>query len=467
MAQVHIGSVYSFWKELTEEEQQILWKFNQAEEKKKFFAKKFSRFASAGEVRLYDRMTGRLPSGLVKETIEELEKNGFKVSITNQTPKSLPERKSEFYEELDQGHQFEAVVAMSENSRGIIHAATNAGKTRIAQVWCCLHQAKTIYVVPSLELLHQTYTSFKANTNLKLGTISGQSGWNIGEDVTIALASTISHFANQKKFKELAKEFTAIILDECHHAASKTWKFILRSCVNAHHRFGMSGTPWTPGDRADELKVKQFLGPTIFKVTNAFLIEKNWSAKPEIKMIPINDRSTVTFDMDYQEIYECGIVNSVPRNSIVTKIAREFHNQERSCLIVLRRLDQVSFLSDLLSLQKIPHGILTGETEKTIRKELIQEFRSGKLFVMISNILGEGLDIPRLEGLIFAGGEKAHKSLLQRVGRGLRKKSKGPNTVEIYDFADYTHPLLANHTLQRLKTYEEEGFEISEIRIGF
>ncbi|HPV57579.1 MAG TPA: hypothetical protein PKW61_10660, partial [Tenuifilaceae bacterium] len=60
---------------------------------------------------------------------------------------------------------------------------------------------------------------------------------------------------------------------------------------------------------------------------------------------------------------------------------------------------------------------------------------------------------------------KSYEKSLQRVGRGMRLNyDKDGNitktTVRIFDFYDETHPILERHAKERIKFFEDEGYEV-------
>jgi superfamily II DNA or RNA helicase len=103
----------------------------------------------------------------------------------------------------------------------------------------------------------------------------------------------------------------------------------------------------------------------------------------------------------------------------------------------------------------------TEEVER--RKELLV---SGKIIALIASpIFGEGVDLPASDdfpgilGLVIADGGQSVANVLQKIGRGLRRK-KGDNSLAVVDFADTTHKWLARHSQERMALYESEGFEV-------
>jgi superfamily II DNA or RNA helicase len=76
-----------------------------------------------------------------------------------------------------------------------------------------------------------------------------------------------------------------------------------------------------------------------------------------------------------------------------------------------------------------------------------------------SPIFDEGIDVPRVDTVILACGGKSYVKLLQRIGRGMRKKDDGKNELIIIDFIDDTNKYLLKHSDRRIKTYVSEGFD--------
>lgn len=476
MAKVKIGPIKSFW-EMTKEESWIVYEATRARERGYQHSPSFRLGAWDGFVEFFDHQRQALPSGLVGEATRALEKEGFFVEEEREECEEFPERVGgEIYYDIAEEHQLRILEAMCTEKTGIVHAATNAGKTKIAQAWCALHDLKILYLVPSRELLEQTLASFQRDTNLDVGYMSAEKGVKLGRDVTIALVSSIAkrksskpkkgRIVKKKKsvseiFEDIAGDFEAVIVDECHHMEAKGWAWVLKKLKNCHYRYGLSGSPWHVGDRGGELKVKAYLGDVISQVRNDELIKKEWSAKPKIKIIQIYECEELTKqNTEFFDIYERGITYNAVRNARIVELCQEFFEQQKICLVISYRIVQCQILSAGLSECGIPHGILTGEAGKVERNEILERFRAKKLPVLISTILGEGVDIPSLNGLIFASGGKSSKQLLQRVGRGLRKKPDSDNEVVIYDFLDNGFQYLQNHSRQRIKLYRQENFDV-------
>lgn len=468
MATVYCGTLESRW-ELSEAEEIVVRESNSARDKNYFYDPRYKAGYWNGYVDLFKG--GRLPAGLVPDTVKALEAAGHPVSLVTHPLLDPPLRENaKLTYSLDPDHQLRILESMCETERGVVFAATNAGKTKIAQAWCSIFKLKTIYLVPSKELLTQTVASFERDTNLDVGWISADEGWNVGKDVTICLVSSVVprrkrgswKLMNQKvvdRFVEIAGDFEAVIADECHHSTSRSWTWILQKLKKARFRFGLSGSPWNEDDKLAELQVKAYLGPVIAKVQNAELIERGWSAKPKIRIVEIHSQ-VMDKDTDFLEVYDSGVVRNVPRNSMIARIAKKIAEQSKSCLIVTTRLDHTSILSEMLDALGVENRIVTGDMPAGERKAALEDFKASTFPILISTVMGEGVDIPHLQGIIIAAAGKSQKQLLQRVGRGVRKKVQGPNEVEIFDFMDHNHPALRRQSRERLDIYKSQGFEV-------
>ncbi len=480
MAKVSVGTIESRWI-ATPEENAIIHKATSCFMESARFNLAFQNKQWDGVLRMFNPKSGILPSGLVPDAIEALEACGYPVDITSHAPDAPPRVGGEIYFELDDDHQMSTVEALASTNRGIFHGATNAGKTKIAEAWCALNDLKTIFLVPSQELLNQTVASFKRDTNLDVGHISAKDDWVIGKDVTVCLVTSVAKRKSRKTgklinakavedFAKIAPLFQAVIVDECHHLVAPTWQSVMHSLRNAHFRFGLSGTPWAT--REDQLQVMAHLGPVLKVVTNKELIEKGWSAKPLIHMVKYSCPKSAIKVEDYDDleafglIYQKEIVENSPRNTMIQKFCEKLFGLKKSCLVLANRVEHCYELGSLLAESNIPHHVITGQrTKSEDRVQFLTDFKEGKTPILISNVVNEGIDIPSLNALIFAGGGKSSQQIVQRVGRGIRKKPEGENTVQIFDFMDESSEMLRGHSMMRVRLYKQEGFQVEHTEI--
>lgn len=273
---------------------------------------------------------------------------------------------------------------------------------------------------------------------------------------------------NKKKYdkyhrmREFLDTITVMIVDEAHHSKSDTWYNNLMTCENALYRIALTGSI----DKKDELlwmRMQGLFGDVISRVTNKQLIEEGHSAKPTINIIPIANPNDIDNIDEYRVAYEKGIINNNFRNKLIAKLTEKWYNEDKGILIIVNFIDHGNNISELLDNLNVEHYFLHGEVDSEIRKQKLNDMRSGKLKVMIAtSLIDEGVDISGINSLILGAGGKSLRQVLQRVGRALRKK-KDDNTTQIYDFADMTNRFLFHHSKEREKIYKEEEFEIRKM----
>jgi superfamily II DNA or RNA helicase len=272
-----------------------------------------------------------------------------------------------------------------------------------------------------------------------------------------------------KKIKEATKKHQQVldflnsamcfIGDEVHHASSTSWYDTLMLCTNAVYRIGLTGTI----DRKDEVNLMRLLGcmeEAVTKISNDFLISRGYSAKPTIQLTTIS-QPQIDKSATWQQAYAAGVVENEYRNNVIVDQVQERYESGDGCLVIVNHIKHGETLQKLLEDRGVEceftHGGFDG------RERVLDDMKTGKLKVLIATaILDEGVDISGINSLWLASGGKSYRQVLQRVGRGLRKKADGSG-LNVYDYLDYTSPHLTKHSLERYQYYKEEKFEVRRI----
>lgn len=379
--------------------------------------------------------------------------------------------------------------------RGILNLATNAGKTTVAEAVIQMTYPKLgdfyrikhldgtteniepvfMFLTHSKEIAYQAKQSFEADLGISVG-IVGDGKWDV-QPVTIGMTPTLYARLKGKKpeFYETAKRVVAFVADELHHASSDGYNAVLQNLTNAALRLGLTGT--VPSTKSlDKLyKVKGVTGDIIKKVTNNYLIQHGYSAKPECYMIPIDypdvdsirlwGRNDEYGELEYGDIYQKGVVSNMWRNYVIAKICeKEVKENKGQVLILVERIEHGECIQECLDYIDcgLKYLFLNGELDSDTRQQGLAMLKDGTLDVVISTaILDEGVDVPNINALIYARGMKSTRKLLQGIGRGLRKKQDGSN-LRMYDFIDYTAEILGSQTVQRMEILSREKFMIKQ-----
>lgn len=389
----------------------------------------------------------KFPTGLLHLVIDAIEAAGHTVHISNDSRIGMPAATVIAPDMLVditlRDYQIKATEQLLLERRGIAKMATNSGKTEIiAAIIKALHK-KTVVLVHRKELLHQTSKRIYDRTGMNVGVIGD--GIEDPQFVTVCMIQTLSN--KFKLYKRYLEDNVVVIIDECHHASSSQMMDVLFKLPGCY-RFGFSGTPLKNDNLAD-LKLMAVTGKVVYELGNAAMISAGWSAKPVVKLHVI-DKNAI-YDADYTQAYAELVVGNVQRNRIISEISK---NAIGVVLVLVNRLEHGDILHNMIPGSTFVHGSKSTEFRMNVLDRMAKE---AGVYIATS-IFDEGIDVPAIDVVVLAAGGKSNVTLLQRIGRGLRKKV-GNNTLVVHDFIDDTNKYLFRHTEARVKVYVHEGFE--------
>jgi superfamily II DNA or RNA helicase len=241
-----------------------------------------------------------------------------------------------------------------------------------------------------------------------------------------------------------------IVVDECHHASSDSFMDVL-NIIPGSYRFGMSGTP-LKYDLLSDMKLMAATGDLMYDLGNKFLIDEEHSAKPIIHIATVDNTDERWYKADYQTAYDKLLVHNDLRNR---KIVDFVKGQKGTVLILVDRIEHGKILQAMLP----GCTYVTGSDTTERRQEVLQAMRRNMNRVFIASpIFDEGVDVPGVNAVVIAGGGASPVKILQRIGRGLRKKLGDVNELYVLDFIDDTNKHLLAHSNSRIDTYVQEGF---------
>ena len=353
-------------------------------------------------------------------------------------------------------------------TRGVVKSATGSGKTEVMagilttlvrRTLTGLVPPKTLVIVPNRNLVNETSRRLEERLGITVGRIS-HGKWD-ERDITVALPATLGAKKYKSALAHLMPSLDVIMVDECHHSPSKSWYSVISKC-QAYYRYGFSGTPLDRSDGSN-LRLIAVTGPLIVDIESATLVAQGILAKPFVNIVEVTEPMLPDEGVPYSDVYALGIVKNINFHKAVVQQVIAERKKNHSVMVLVTQIDHGHYLDKRLwsMADFIPHRFIWAEmpnSEVEIEKAK-KEFKSGLLPVLIASpIFGEGTDLPNVDTIIIADGGKSVIRVIQKVGRAMRKKATGPNRCKIIDFAHYTHPYLAKHSLKRINIYETEGF---------
>lgn len=366
-------------------------------------------------------------------------------------------------------YQLEASEIVLKRNRGVIRAATAAGKTLIAALMTAKLNKPTIIYTIGIDLMDQFHKLFSKIFNEPIGKIGDghcdiqriniATVWTIGkalklkkEEIIIDDECSEEEYEekNTDKIIKMLEEAKVHILDECHIASAATIKAIYKK-INPEHLYGLSGTPYKSDDH--ELVVKSIIGEQLVNISATRLIEAGVLPTPIIKFI--NVPFIPVPNSTYQSIYKEYVVENEIRNNIILAQAKNLIDKKYKVLVLFRTINHGKILFKLFKDSGLRVGLLSGKDNLKKRDEVKDKINNDNIDVIVaSTIYDIGVDLPIMSALIIAGPTKSYVKTMQRVGRCLRPYP-GKKNVAIVDFIDNAK-YLSTHSKQRLKIYSSE-----------
>lgn len=309
-------------------------------------------------------------------------------------------------------------------NKGLVVAATGIGKTYLAAFDCKRFKAKRIlFIAHRDEILNQAQEAFSnvMPNGTKIGFFKGQCK---KKDAGIMLA-TVQTLGRDKYLSDeyfTQNSFDYIIIDEFHHAASKSYRKIL-SYFEPKFLLGLTATP----DRLDNQDIYDLCDyNVVYEISLVEAINKG-------ELVPFRYYGIYDHSVDYELINH----NSGKYN---TKDLTKFLNIHKRAQLVLRHYEKyrskramgfcaskehASYMAEYFCQNGIKavavHSGVMG-THGMKRKEAINQIKKGTIQVIFSvDMFNEGVDIPELDMVLFLRPTESPIIFLQQLGRGLRK----------------------------------------------
>lgn len=348
-------------------------------------------------------------------------------------------------------YQVDVVERALQRGTGVIDIGTGGGKTLLAAAIAERLGLPTLWLVTTRTLLEQTRRQIRTLFDIEPGVIG--SGTHEPRAFTVALAQVVA-----RATEDLSRWSDGLLIfDEGHHAAAATYARLVRR-VRARFNYFLSAVPFRQG--GDQVVLDALTGGVLTGGTYSarYLIERGYACPVEVRIVPCR----ITGDMREKPVwrlYEEFLAANPERNSLVAGIARERLELDESVLVLVDRKEHGRRILDLLGDRAaFAHGDLT----RAELKALVDRFANGssRCLVATTGLFHEGISIQGIHALIQAGGLKSRAKVIQSIGRGMRTAPGKRRCLYVDFFDDDEARVLRAHSLQRMRTLREEGFDV-------
>ncbi|MHC1624893.1 MAG: DEAD/DEAH box helicase [Methermicoccaceae archaeon] len=330
-------------------------------------------------------------------------------------------------------YQEDAVIKALQKGSGVISLPTGAGKTLIGLKLIYALDCPTLVCVHTKELLYQWVQKVKEILGFIPGVVGD--GHKDFRPITVGMIQTLTRM-------DIPEDYNMIIIDECHHIPADTFYRVAMKC-NAVYRFGLSATP----KREDGADIKIFagVGEICANITAEQLIDQGYLAKPKFLIFDVPAKRLPRYS--WQKSYQEGIVLHEQRNELIASIAKKFATKGLQTYVHTERIVHGRILAE-----RIGCPFVCGKDSTEKRQRILNDFIEGKIRILVSTLLGEGVDIPEINAIIFSHGLKTSIGTIQKAGRALRVKL-GKREAIIVDFND-KGPYISKHFEARMRAFK-------------
>ena len=372
------------------------------------------------------------PLGLLDHAKETLDALDIDYEVTGAEPPGMGDLDLAWDTDIElRTYQREAMLEALNRGNGTITMPTGAGKTIVGLRLMSLIQRPTMVTVHRQEIADQWADQIEDILGADVARC--YAGDKETGDIQVALYQTI--YQDGEVRDHLIGDHDVLIADEAHRVGADTFSQVTLA-VNADYRYGFSATP----EREDNatLKVIGGTGAMISDISPESLIEKGYLAEPEWRIL--DAPSAGGYYRTWQEEYKNEIVTNQRRNQL---IANEVADLPKPCYVHVERINHGELLEAMIDDAEFIYG------DSSDRDEKLEAFRDGEIPVLISTLLGEGVDVPAMQSMCMAGGLKTSTGAIQKVGRALRPDTGNAVIVDLMDNGEW----VSEHSEERLRTY--------------
>lgn len=426
-----------------------------------------------GYIRIFQAMRPTLYVGLLSYLQKFCNDRGYELRVNGEMyqPEPVPDDYGyEIAEEINckfkpRDYQNEYVVNAIRNNRSLSLSPTSSGKSLIIyliqQHYWQTYQHRTLIIVPTISLVHQMAGDF-VDYGCTDEVYKIQGGVDKRTDAPVVISTWQSLI---KLPKEWFDQFGVVLGDEAHQFQAKSLQKIMDKLTDCHYRHGFTGTLKSSESKTHRLVLEGCFGEVKKYVSTKDLMDSGTVADFNVKAIVLayNNDTKKNFRKALKDIAEPSrkypaerefITNNQKRNIFIRNLLWSLEGQNNLVLFdlvekhgkilepLLRRDDrQLHFI----------YGGTKGDERENIR-HLIENDPIKQHDILASyGVFSTGVNLKKLDNVIFASGSKSEIKVLQSIGRALRKGNDADKAT-LYDIADdLSVGSFENYTLKHFK----------------
>ncbi len=271
--------------------------------------------------------------------------------------------------------------------------------------------------------------------------------------VIVATIQTLSaKIGSQPESYEFLADFKLLIFDEAHRSVAPTFTSVMEELGLTRWRrreepvlIGLTATPYRGHDERETARLVNRYGSNRLDA-GAFASDDPEAVIQELqdmRVLAWAEHATIEggeFSLSVDELRQSQQVPWLPR-SVEHRIAGDTQRTERiiaayeeyidpdwPTLVFATSVEHSQTLAALLTQRGIKARSVSGNTETSVRRRIVEEFRGGEVRVLVNyGIFREGFDAPKTRAIVVARPVYSPNLYFQMIGRGLRGVKNGGN----------------------------------------
>ena len=438
-----------------------------------------------GVIRLYQPLRPTLYVGLFKHLVKFCEDRGYDLKapdhlflgeeIPDDYGYQLAEKINCKFKPRDYQNQY--IVDAIRDSRSLSLSPTSSGKSLIIyliqQHYYQTYGHRTLIIVPTIGLVHQMAGDFMDYGCNKDLIYRIQGGVDKTTDAPIVISTWQSLIKQPKSWFD---QFGVVLGDEAHLFQAKSLQKIMEGLDECYYRHGFTGTLKSEESKTHRLVLEGCFGAVRKHVSTKDLMDSGTVADFNVKAIVLSHSADARkkFHDAFKQIKVASkkypaerefIVNNHKRNIFIRNLLWSLEGQNNLVLFDLvekhGKVLEPMLQKDGRQLHFI-YGGTDGDERERIR-HLVENDPVKQHDILASyGVFSTGVNLKKLDNVIFASGSKSEVKVLQSIGRALRKGNDADKAT-LYDIADdLSVNSFENYTLQhfrkRIEIYGQEQF---------
>lgn len=335
-------------------------------------------------------------------------------------------------------NQNEAVTELLKHYRGIIEASPGVGKTVMISDVCSRLNNKKILILSENNKPFQQIKNTLADACPSLNvSLYGDGKTDLSGDIVVGMRQSVVNINNDDFFDSI----DVIIVDECHHGVTTSYRKIYEKCVNCERLYGVSATPY----RDDELNdlLLPIFGKIRYTISYGQAIEANMlcpmvliledvpvkeypepSYTANRKMYDALTNSVIQVEVPlsnyaitmkkrehYKYVHDDYIMRNVERNLKGVNFARNLNKQNKSCVIIVSKINHANEIHKIMPEAVVLHG----QCNQKYKDEVYKKLYNKEILTVISTLFDEAVDIKTLDGVAIMAAGKSTVKIIQRI----------------------------------------------------